>query len=237
MPISTATLLGKLRLHKPHYVLVETSDAEEPTKINMSAARQRAQRMINQLDDIPWTVVTMYDKGGGFLGKHPRGPEDEPTDGELADLSVSPQAARRMEFDHTLTKTYEFARECMKEQRIASQPLIDGLVRVIEITGVHLSSEREANAAQKSENNKVHQQLINTLYQVAADKAAAAAEAASGDGDDIDSQIISMIPAALQAMKPSPAAAAAPTSSASSSAARSRTGARNAPPVRVRRAQ
>ena len=88
-----ATLVDRLKGIRSDLVklLVYTSDADDATEVAVPNVRQKWQRVMEVLDEIPWTKVEAVDKKNAVLLVHNRGAADERPAGELEELASGMQ--------------------------------------------------------------------------------------------------------------------------------------------------
>jgi hypothetical protein len=190
------TLSTKLRAARPAYLMVHVTDADEPpTKITCPDIRAWRNRVLQTLADLAWERVELYDKKGGLLAKHDRGPEDEPATGDLESLPA-PRSS-----DAGVVATNAYLQLMLKAQDLALTrhmavlgPMFDTLFKILDVSMRRL----ELHEKQYEHALKINATLSQDLAR-AGKLASRTVELSGGEESESGALVEALLPAILQA--------------------------------------
>jgi len=189
------SLVGKLRQLRPEYLLVTTDNTDEPAvRINLPNIRQRFQRALDTLNELPWQRIELYDKKNGLLATHTRTAADEQAATELETLTPSRGSSETAAMLGLMLK----AQDTVLSKYVAIlHPMFEAQFKIINVAFARLERLEEQNKRTARDNAK----MTHDLATAAARLTAVASGGDEGDDDSVSgSALAPMLPAMLQAM-------------------------------------
>lgn len=191
------SLRGKLKHAKASgldHVLAFVPSEDEPARITVTHNRQWMQRVLSTLAELAWESIELRDKKGGMLGRHNRGPEDEPPPGELESLAPSKAVAET----HGMLQLMLRAQDLALTRMMATMgPVLETLFKLVDVSMKRLDlTEKQYEHAIKVNSRMADDLARATMRQLA--------RTTSAGDDDEDSEagnaLAPMWPAIIQSM-------------------------------------
>lgn len=184
------SLIGKLRKYREaHYIMVFCDDEEEPFRVNLTEARDRAKRAKEAIGGRHWTKVVFHDKKDGVVVSHDRCVEDEPPPMEIETLNESTgRSSRVAEVNATVNIVLRAMEMSLAYNNRNLQPLVDAFVRQNDHTA------RRLEAAQREADRTAHDNLqLQAELLRAATKIAAKQLPADANGESVADEVMAEV--------------------------------------------